>query len=115
MGTITAIEGLVELGMTPSQAIVAATKNGALACRMTKDLGTVETGKLADLLILDADPLANIANIRKRRTVIGRRAGRGSGQAPREPDLVSPTHACANLAGSGSLKQSVVRTFRCAP
>jgi imidazolonepropionase-like amidohydrolase len=70
MGTITAIEGLVELGMTPSQAIVAATKNGALACRMTKDLGTVEVGKLADLLVLDADPLADIANIRKLRTVI---------------------------------------------
>ena len=70
LGTITAIEGLVELGMTPAQAIVAATKNGALACRMTKDLGTVEVGKLADLLVLDADPLANIANIRKLRTVI---------------------------------------------
>jgi imidazolonepropionase-like amidohydrolase len=70
MGTITAIEGLVELGMTPAQAIVAATKNGALACRMTKDLGTVEVGKLADLLVLDADPLASIANIRKLRTVI---------------------------------------------
>ena len=70
MGTITAIEGLVELGMTPSQAIVAATRNGALACRMTKDLGTVEAGKLADLLVLDADPLADIANIRKLRTVI---------------------------------------------
>jgi len=70
MGTITAIEGLVELGMTPSQAIVAGTKNGALACRMTKDLGTIEVGKLADLLLLDADPLANIANIRKLRTVI---------------------------------------------
>jgi imidazolonepropionase-like amidohydrolase len=66
-GTITAIEGL---GMTPAQAIVAATKNGALACRMTKDLGTVEVGKLADLLVLDADPLADIANIRKLRTVI---------------------------------------------
>jgi imidazolonepropionase-like amidohydrolase len=70
MGTITAIEGLVELGMTPAQAIVAATRNGALACRMTKDLGTIEVGKLADLLVLDADPLANIANIRKLRTVI---------------------------------------------
>ena len=33
IGTIVAIEGLVELGMTPSQAIVAATKNGAIACR----------------------------------------------------------------------------------
>lgn len=69
MGTITAIEGLVELGMTPAQAIVSATKNGALACRMTKDLGTIETGKLADLLVLDADPLADIANIRKLRTI----------------------------------------------
>jgi imidazolonepropionase-like amidohydrolase len=70
MGTITAIEGYVELGMTPMQAITAATKNGALACRMQKDLGTVEVGKLADLLLLDADPLANISNIRKLRTVI---------------------------------------------
>ena len=70
LGTIAAIEGLVELGMTPSQAIVAATKNGALACRMTKDLGTIEAGKLADLLVLDADPLADISNIRKLRTVI---------------------------------------------
>jgi imidazolonepropionase-like amidohydrolase len=70
MGTIAAIEGLVELGMTPAQAIVAGTKNGALACRMTNDLGTVEAGKLADLLVLDADPLADIANIRKLRTVI---------------------------------------------
>ena len=70
MGTITAIEGYVELGMTPLQAIVAATKNGALACRMQKDLGTIEAGKLADLLVLDADPLANISNIRKLRTVI---------------------------------------------
>ena len=68
-GTIAAIEGFVELGMTPSQAIVAGTKNGALACRMEKDLGTVEVGKLADLVLLDADPLADISNIRKVRLV----------------------------------------------
>jgi len=64
IGTLIAIEGLVELGMTPAQAIVAATRNGALACR-TDQYGTVEVGKLADLLLLDADPLADIANIRK--------------------------------------------------
>ncbi len=64
IGTIIAIEGLVELGMTPAQAIVAATKNGAFACR-ADEYGTVEVGKLADLLLLDADPLADIANIRK--------------------------------------------------
>jgi imidazolonepropionase-like amidohydrolase len=63
--TLAAIEGLVELGMTPSQAIVAATKNGAIASQGLKDFGTLEVGKLADLLMLDADPLADIHNIRK--------------------------------------------------
>ncbi len=65
IGTIMAIEGLVELGMTASEAIVAATKNGALACKALDEFGTLETGKLADLLVLDADPLADISNIRK--------------------------------------------------
>jgi imidazolonepropionase-like amidohydrolase len=63
--TLAAIEGLVELGMTPSQAIVAATRNGAIASQGLEDFGTIETGKLADLLVLDADPLADIHNIRK--------------------------------------------------
>ncbi|HEX5074344.1 MAG TPA: amidohydrolase family protein [Gemmatimonadaceae bacterium] len=63
--TLAAIEGLVELGMTPSQAIVAATKNGAIASQGLEDFGTLEVGKRADLLVLDADPLADIHNIRK--------------------------------------------------
>jgi len=70
IGTIIAIEGLVELGMSPTQAIVAATKNGAIASRREKDLGTIEAGKVADLLILEADPLADIHNIRKLRSVM---------------------------------------------
>jgi imidazolonepropionase-like amidohydrolase len=65
IGTIMAIEGLVELGMSPSQAIVSATRNGAIAARGLKDFGTLETGKLADIVILGADPLADIANLRK--------------------------------------------------
>lgn len=69
-GSILAIEGLVELGMTPAQAITAATKNGALAMRMADRLGTVEPGKIADLLLLGADPLADIHNIRKLVAVI---------------------------------------------
>ena len=63
--TLAAIEGLVELGMTPAQALVAATRNGAMASQGLKDFGTIETGKYADLLLLDADPLADIHNIRK--------------------------------------------------
>ncbi|MCI0434010.1 MAG: amidohydrolase family protein [Gemmatimonadetes bacterium] len=63
--TLAAIEGLVELGMTPAQAIVAATKNGAIASQGLAEFGTIEAGKLADILLLDADPLADITNIRK--------------------------------------------------
>lgn len=70
IGTLMAIEGLVELGMTPGEAIMAGTKNGAVACRNLNEFGTVEKGKLADLVILDADPLADIHNIRKIRSVI---------------------------------------------
>ncbi len=65
IGTIQAIEGLVELGMTPAQAIVAGTKNGAIASRGDKLFGTLEAGKEADLVILSADPLADIHNIEK--------------------------------------------------
>ena len=65
IGTIIAIEGLVELGMTPSEAIVAATKNGALASKALSDYGTLEVGKLADLVVLTANPLADISNIRR--------------------------------------------------
>ena len=63
--TLAAIEGLVELGMTPAQALVSATKNGAIASQGLKDFGTIEAGKYADILLLDADPLADIHNIRK--------------------------------------------------
>ncbi len=65
IGSIVAIEGLVELGMTPGQAIVAATKNGAIASKGLAEFGTIEKGKRADLIVLDANPLADISNLRK--------------------------------------------------
>ena len=69
-GTIRAIEGFVELGMTPMQAIVAATANGAGAAMRSRDLGTIEKGKVADVVLLEADPLADIRNIEKIAAVI---------------------------------------------
>jgi imidazolonepropionase-like amidohydrolase len=74
-GTALAIEGFVELGMTPMQALVAATANGAAAALRSKDLGTIEKGKVADLILLTSDPLADIHNIQKIAAVIaqGRR------------------------------------------
>jgi len=73
-GSLAAIEGLVELGMTPLQAIVAATRNGAMASKALADYGTLEAGKSADLLVLTADPLADIRNIRQLETVMARGA-----------------------------------------
>ena len=46
------------------EAIVAVTRNGAIACKMLDDLGTLEVGKFADILILDANPVEDIGNIR---------------------------------------------------
>ena len=51
--------------MAPARAIVSATRNGAAACKAEAELGTIEVGKRADLLLLDADPLADIRNIRR--------------------------------------------------
>ncbi len=49
------------LGLTPVEAITTATKNGAWTMQMEEDLGTIETGKLADLLIIDGDPSSDIS------------------------------------------------------
>ncbi|MGH8195166.1 MAG: amidohydrolase family protein, partial [Woeseiaceae bacterium] len=54
------------------QALVAATQNGAVAAGMQDEIGTVETGKLADLILLGANPLDDIRNIRKLEAVIAR-------------------------------------------
>ena len=70
IGTLLAIEGLVELGMSPGDAIVSATKNGAIAAGQLDEFGTIEVGKLADLLVLDASPLQDIKNIRRQSVVM---------------------------------------------
>jgi imidazolonepropionase-like amidohydrolase len=57
-------------GLTPMQALQTATLNPAKFMGRTADMGTVEQGKLADLVILDADPLKDIANSQKIRGVV---------------------------------------------
>ena len=65
-GNWRAIELLVEAdGFTPLEAIKIATLNGSIALGFDKTIGTVETGKAADLLIIDGDPSKNISEIRK--------------------------------------------------
>jgi imidazolonepropionase-like amidohydrolase len=56
------MELLVRAGLTPMEAIVAATQTNAIATGFERDHGTIAVGKAADLLVLDADPSADIRN-----------------------------------------------------
>jgi hypothetical protein len=59
------LEYLIEAGLTPAQALDAATRSGAEYLGRTRDMGSVQPGKLADLVLLDANPLADIRNVRR--------------------------------------------------
>ena len=61
---------MTQAGLTPLQVLRSATTNGARAMRMDRDIGALEAGRLADLVILDADPLASVANLGRAHTVI---------------------------------------------
>ena len=71
-----------QAGMTPLEVLLAATRNAALAMGR-RDIGTVERGRLADLVVLDADPLADIANVQRIRYVM-------RGGALTTPALLAP-------------------------
>ena len=60
---LTELELLCEIGMTPTEAIMAGTKNAAKCMGWEKDLGTLEVGKLADIVISRKDPLTDIKSL----------------------------------------------------
>lgn len=64
------MELLAEAGIPPLEVIKIATRNGAEGLGILQDVGTVEAGKRADLVILSADPAAAISNTRRIKQVI---------------------------------------------
>ena len=58
------IEGHVIGGQTPMQAIQSATSIASKSCWIDDSLGSIETGKLADLIVLDESPINQIENLR---------------------------------------------------
>jgi imidazolonepropionase-like amidohydrolase len=60
----------VRVGATPWQALVAATRNGAAVCGVGNELGTIEVGKLADLIVVGGNPLEDIQNVRQLKLVL---------------------------------------------
>jgi hypothetical protein len=75
------LERLVEAGLTPVEALQAATLNPARVLDMEDSLGTVEAGKLADLILLDANPLEDISNTQRIHAVVA------DGQLYRRADI----------------------------
>ncbi len=64
-GTIREMELLVEAGIPPMETIRAATQRAARMIRVERELGTLEAGKLADLLLLKSNPLRDMKALRK--------------------------------------------------
>jgi len=64
------LELLVESGLSPAAALQSATINNAAAIMQESRLGSIDPGKLADLVVLSADPLADIRNVRKIEKVV---------------------------------------------
>jgi imidazolonepropionase-like amidohydrolase len=54
------IELMQQAGMTPFEIILAATRNAAVVCNQQQQLGTLEAGKLADVLVVKGNPLEDI-------------------------------------------------------
>jgi imidazolonepropionase-like amidohydrolase len=61
---------MVQAGLSPMQALQAATKTAAEFLGKTAELGTLEAGKLADIIIVDGAPHVRISDIRRVQTVL---------------------------------------------
>lgn len=64
------LELMAQAGLSPRDVLVAATRNGAITMGRESDLGTLQPGKLADMVILNADPLEDIRHTRRIAAVV---------------------------------------------
>ena len=69
-GMVEEVELLHEAGLSPMEALRAATINGAELMGMRDEIGSLEAGKYADFLVLDADPLEDLGHLRRIRLTV---------------------------------------------
>jgi imidazolonepropionase-like amidohydrolase len=70
------LELLVEIGMSPGQALTAATRTAAQVLGLEKEIGTIEEGKLADVIVVDGNPLNDIKVLQKNNIVAIMKGGK---------------------------------------
>jgi imidazolonepropionase-like amidohydrolase len=83
------MQAMEQRGMTPMMILQAATRNIAAAYHKLDAFGTLEAGKLADLIVVDADPLADIQNLRRLSIVVKEGRTIDLAALPRNPVLTS--------------------------
>jgi len=59
------LEMMAKAGLTPAKVLASATRDAARCMKLDREVGTLEANKWADFVVLDADPLADISNVRK--------------------------------------------------
>jgi imidazolonepropionase-like amidohydrolase len=72
-----------KVGLSPMEALVCATRNNAMVLGLEDEIGTLEAGKQADLIVVDGDPLADIAVLRDREKIV--EVYKGGEAVPRMP------------------------------
>lgn len=83
------MKAMQQRGMTPMMILQAATRNIAAAYHKLDLFGTLEVGKLADLIVVDADPLADIQNLKKLSMVVKEGRTIDTAHLPLDPILTS--------------------------
>lgn len=101
---------LVAAGLSPLEALRAATSDAAKSLRRESHLGTLTAGKIADVVVLDGDPTADIRNLERVDTVIKDgvicvRSGKSVGPAWRDPEA-SPDGPRPDLTDGGASGES---------
>jgi tetratricopeptide (TPR) repeat protein len=99
------IELYVKAGLSPLEALRTATSNPARFLGREKDMGSVEAGKLADLVLLDANPLTDINNVRKISAVVA------DGRFYSRENLDAMLAKIAALASRKSIAEAVSKTI----
>ena len=103
------LRALARAGLTPYEALATATSNPARFLGRESEIGTVAPGRAADLVLLSADPLADIANVERRLGVMA--AGRWYHQTELRTMLERQANAYA-ASDSGAARRQVLEVVR---